>query len=858
MPDPGIPDDWPPRGWKEKDAEGEAFQELVEYAVKSLETSTINKATAGVDMSAIDRQIKPFEGEHWEGVYGFSGSANEKVDKDEWDSSPSLSPLNSDDLALDDDDDDSSDYDRPSKQFEDLRTKQYWRDEWHTDASIGSRFDIGNPSSLGPTVARVLAQASGFKDAQAMLQPERYINEDDMVREILMVLQGNKNIVLTWKENAFRVTPTTPSLQESIITSLARTATTAEQLRRFSRAVFDRALSPNSKSNKATSTRTCEAFADAIDEAVRGFDAWCAKREEAMCPIRDEYETSFEVLLDIVYRVFQLEPGQDITLFDQIKQKRQPAALTALLLDTLFSNVQQHMERGDKVTSDALMRVFVRTAEPVWGMVGRWLKDGMGLGLGVGTGGKSGMADELDDEFFIESSGVGIGMMGMGLMDPEFWKEGYALREGVASYGDSDSPEELVLETGKAVGLMRALGQPPLDNAFSDWKSCGGNVGLFSVSVDTLSRLIYDGLLPHYQATGMRLVKVLIDDCGLWKHLAAIEDLFLMRKGDAMNGFRAIMGDFHFLNAAFADVIESNTNAGGKEWINATLVRLSYRGGRDKDRSIKRTVKAIDGLALEYAVPFPLTYIFQPRIMQGYTEVFTFLMQIRRAKSVMERILVRDERKELKVFYAMRSRLSWFINKVIHAEVSRFHEAFHKTQSLDDMIQLHETHLEKIKGRCLLKPNTSALHRTILSILDMCLQFSEGFVAFAGDTTATLDVSRQSIIMKRHRSRRQRRQRKNVIGFSQYVQEDDESSDEEELAEDAGLENIPPEPSYSMLGTSTSSGDEDFYGRVERMSSELDGLVRFLRRGVESLAGGTSEAAPAFGVLAFSLEDWDI
>lgn len=120
---------------------------------------------------------EPFEGEHWEGVYGFSsGSAHEKIDKDEWDSSPSLSPLNSDDLALDDDDDDSSNYDRPSsslsepifsdprpkssqtkppytyqhrKQFEELRTKQYWRDDWHTDASIESRFDIGNPSSLG-------------------------------------------------------------------------------------------------------------------------------------------------------------------------------------------------------------------------------------------------------------------------------------------------------------------------------------------------------------------------------------------------------------------------------------------------------------------------------------------------------------------------------------------------------------------------------------------------------------------------------------------------------------------------------------------------------------------------------------
>jgi len=142
----------------------------------------------------------------------------------------------------------------------------------------------------------------------------------------------------------------------------------------------------------------------------------------------------------------------------------------------------------------------------------------------------------------------------------------------------------------------------------------------------------------------------------------------------------------------------------------------------------------------------------------------------------------------------------------------------------------------------------------------MCLLFSEGFIAFAGDTTATLDVSRHSIIMKRHRSRRQRRQRKNVIGFSQSLQDYDDSSeeeDDEQNVEGTDYGHNPSEPSYSILGASLTS-DDDFLGRVERMSSELDGLVRFLRRGVESLAGGTSEAAPAFGVLAFALEDWDI
>jgi len=125
-------------------------------------------------------------------------------------------------------------------------------------------------------------------------------------------------------------------------------------------------------------------------------------------------------------------------------------------------------------------------------------------------------------------------------------------------------------------------------------------------------------------------------------------------------------GDFHFLNTAFSDVIEANLNAGGKEWINASLVRLSHKGTREKDRTIKRTVKAIDGLTLEYAVPFPLTYIFQPKTIEVYSDIFVFLLQIQRAKSVLERILVRDGKGnqlkiELKVLYAMRSRLSWFI-----------------------------------------------------------------------------------------------------------------------------------------------------------------------------------------------------
>lgn len=41
----------------ENDPNGDVFRDKVDYAVKSLETTTMVKAAAGVDMSVIDRQI---------------------------------------------------------------------------------------------------------------------------------------------------------------------------------------------------------------------------------------------------------------------------------------------------------------------------------------------------------------------------------------------------------------------------------------------------------------------------------------------------------------------------------------------------------------------------------------------------------------------------------------------------------------------------------------------------------------------------------------------------------------------------------------------------------------------------------
>jgi len=228
-----------------------------------------------------------------------------------------------------------------------------------------------------------------------------------------------------------------------------------------------------------------------------------------------------------------------------------------------------------------LMRIFVRTAEPIWDMMGMWLRDGMS----IRTGSHGEKVSDLEEEFFIESSGVGMGTMSMGISDPDFWKEGYCLRDqfvmnmetvaedGGGRYGAERSVRDMdekvlvvpvflrhvakpVLETGKAIGLVRALGLAQSAKGFTNWKSfaqviaddlkAGGEQhgvesgklsSLFGVSVDSLSRVVYDYLSPVCEATGDSLVQIIVDDCELWRHINAVEDLYLMRRGDALGHF---------------------------------------------------------------------------------------------------------------------------------------------------------------------------------------------------------------------------------------------------------------------------------------------------------------------------------
>lgn len=266
---------------------------------------------------------EPFEGQHWEGVYGLpAGSTVEGWENRNSDSDSVLSPW--DDLdSLGSDDGDKDEWNQPSEDLssqsghtpdtsqrtppdhapkhltvvEELKAQQYWRDEWHIGIDVNRPFDLGDPSTLGPTMVRVL----GEEETPSPVGPERekYILERDAVREVLMCLQGRKNILIYTTADTFRSvpSPTAPRLlhftltaQSSILSAFAEVTTTVCHLRKFAAAIVENASSaynllpsPARLLSHSIRSRTIEAFADAVNTQIQCFDSWCAAKEEAIC-----------------------------------------------------------------------------------------------------------------------------------------------------------------------------------------------------------------------------------------------------------------------------------------------------------------------------------------------------------------------------------------------------------------------------------------------------------------------------------------------------------------------------------------------------------------------------------------------
>jgi len=159
---------------------------------------------------------------------------------------------------------------------------------------------------------------------------------------------------------------------------------------------------------------------------------------------------------------------------------------------------------------------------------------------------------------------------------------------------------------------------------------------------------------------------------------------------------------------------------------------------------------------------------------------------------------------------------------------------------------------------CFLDPTTANVRKALLSILDLCMAFGRNFASLSGDANNSIDISRLSISVSRHKSKRLRRMNKDVISFLDSrppIADDSEDSDSD--LDDYAADREPDELDVSLQ----EEVETDPFSKNEKISLELDNLVRFVRHSVDSLCtsmSGNKETDGSFDVLSFALNDWDL
>ncbi len=374
--------------------------------------------------------------------------------------------------------------------------------------------------------------------------------------------------------DAPRIVHLTEGSQLSTTKSFAQIASTVEHLRRFVTCVSGRRAKLNFRGavDFRRITRTVEAFSEAVEIQIGLFNSWCASRERDIIlsfvgngppltvsllnlekSVRDSSSQVFDALLDVLRKVMRKASGtedknMEVWMLLDLPIRFSPFIMSTLLLDTLLTAADRSSSNGERETSKALMQVFAASAEPIWTMTGLWLKYGMPTqdrtlmqeGNGLTT---------FDDEFFIQDNDLSI-------LDSDFWTDGFTIREANPEAHASESASVLldlmanhVLRAGKGVGLLRILDLPLINDGapesiwMTDWPMFTALLNehhaaaLVETSKEHLARFIHDIILPRCRTPQKRLAQVVISECDLWLHLTAIEELYLMRKGDAISYF---------------------------------------------------------------------------------------------------------------------------------------------------------------------------------------------------------------------------------------------------------------------------------------------------------------------------------
>jgi gamma-tubulin complex component 5 len=468
-----------------------------------------------------------------------------------------------------------------------------------------------------------------------------------------------------------------------------------------------------------------------------------------------------------------------------------------------------------------------------------------------------GELDEKDGAFFIRRSSHANKALS------SLWYDHFELRK--TSDAKFDAPSfiqslvQRIFVTGKSVIFLDKMHKHESIFAATQTRAPKLDFGTITSGVSSLVSFndLFVGAFEHWVLVKQRsfastLRRVLEAECNLWSTLDTIEYAFLMKDGCRLDPFLTYIFDkLDRANPSWNDrfVLTNSIHEILEDLQSAESSSVSVRSRTLRSSEIKKqnkSVKVLENINFEYALTWPIANIIQRSSVSVYQSVFTLLLQVQRAKHVLERSWIvkrpisraNDSASDAS-FYSLRFRLLWFINTmhrylttiVLSPCTSAMRSSLAKALDIDAMINAHKAYIEKIAELCFLSKNLAPIHSSIIALFDLALQLVHLYVQNSEDESVNFALSTRSIPASVSiRSGRSRRPRRAAASTESDSDEEDEDSDMDLPAGDSGDEK-----------DSRKSQKQDVYAvELNRMNAAFIRNLGFVHSGVKGIsrAGG--------------------
>jgi gamma-tubulin complex component 5 len=655
------------------------------------------------------------------------------------------------------------------------------------------------------------------------------VSEFHVIREYLFMLQGLETTLFSDKcvpDPAFQMQNVLWDTYKALITSCAESGRRLLPLRLFSRSQQTTPLLQAFRANVATSLRSLDG------EIARVQARLVAPREDvvvSLASIQRELRPHLEPLYALGSIVRQVEETSGMGAFRY--------------LELLYREVAVAQSEDRMATYRFLGRIFFDCFQVYLRPIRLWMQEGQLL--------------PGDKIFFVSSAAAQVPLH-------KIWQEKYKLRR--TSDGKLHVPDFLqpsvarIFTAGKSIVVLKQLGKfhasalhltgPEPVLTFESVCSAGLEFAPFP---ELFGTAFAGWLHSKHSATSEALKAVLFDSCGLLANVEALERLYFMSDGSAASNFsqtlfakidskRVDWQDRYLLTGLAQEAFSSVLDA---PRLTAAVVGTSNGSpAASRELSIRHTLPSI---SVRYRLDWPVQLVLTGETLERYQTVFTFLLQGRRAASLLQKRRLLDEislgggdwqSEEAAASYRVRCKLLWFCNMlqtylttvVLGPSTARLRRSLVEAPDVDAMITLHLNFTKQVIDAACLGAKLAPIKDGILDLLDVATEMDRVEASNkARQAREQEELSRFAAASSPLRASPRRPQ----VTSSLRHDSDEEEEDDEDDGESGVAENL----------ASASQEEQSYLESLQQMNGAVDGHLRFICGGLRGVARASGEGA---------------